>query len=113
MLGELQCFQGSVVRGRASVCDAVMDDVRERGRTCINNAVTADEHKRGRASVHDVVMSGEHKRDVASICNAVIVIYMRGLLCMTLSWKMNKRVGEDKVGVPIFFHQCGKQGFSR
>lgn len=113
MLGKLQCFQGSVVRGRASVCDAVMGDVCERGGTSVNNAITVDKHERGRASVHDVVMSGEHKRGVASICNAVIVIYMRGLLCMTLSWKMNRRGVEDKVGVPIFFHHCRKQGFSR
>lgn len=63
MLAELQCFQRSVVLGRASVCDAVMGDVCKRGRTSVSNAVTGDEHERGRASVHDVVMSGKHKRE--------------------------------------------------
>lgn len=38
MLAELQCFQRSVVLGRASVCDAVMGDVCERGRTSVSNA---------------------------------------------------------------------------
>lgn len=62
MLRELQCFKGSVVQGRASVCDAVMGDVCERGRTSVSNDATGDEHERGKASVHDVVVSGKHKR---------------------------------------------------